>query len=380
MPYGDTSALPTTVPWSEPPPSRRAGSVLPLVLATLLSFAAGVASTLVYLEATQREFAVAEAPLVEADKAPTRVRPEGLAANGTAVAAAPAAASPSNLPSPISAAMAMAPPVPAIDLPAQGVPVAPEIVPPARAQVIELAPAAPRPAPAAIIPASQPASPPPAGVSPLQPETRIQIASLRTHDKAVEEMNRFRRVHAGLVANLEFEVQRLDLGERGIFHRVLSGPVGERAEGAALCTALAERRAQCQVVTLRSRPAAAEIRIALAPPAAVPAVVIQPVEPPQQTAAPAAEPPRAEVRAQLASLRTLEGATRELNRLAKLYGGVLEQTELSVSRIDQGERGVFYRVLTGPLPSRDAAGEFCQRLGDAHHAGCVLIAQLRPTA
>lgn len=337
-----------------------------------------VASTLVYLEVTQREFAVAEAPLVEADKAPTRVRPEGLAA---AVAAGPAPASPSTLPSPIASAMAMTPPVPAIDLPAQGVPAAPEIVPPTRAQVIELAPAAPPPAPVEIVPASQPASLAPAAAPPAQPETRIQIASLRTYDKAFEEMNRFRRVHAGLVANLAFEVQRLDLGERGIFHRVLSGPVGERADGAALCTVLAERRAQCQVVTLRPRPAPAEIRIALTPPpaAATPAVT-ELVEPARQTAAPAVEPPRAEVRAQLASLRTLEGATRELNRLAKLYGGVIEQTELSVSRIDQGERGVFYRILTGPLPSRDAAGEFCQRLGAAHHAGCVLIAQLRPTA
>jgi hypothetical protein len=74
----------------------------------------------------------------------------------------------------------------------------------------------------------------------------------------------------------------------------------------------------------------------------------------------------------LASLRSLEGATRELNRLNRLYPE-LDQASLSVSRVDLGDRGIFYRILTAPFPDRSAAGELCHRLG-ANNAGCVLIA------
>lgn len=363
MPYGDTSILPATAPWPEPRPRRSFGRFLPLAFATVLSFAAGVGSTFFYLQMAQDEIRVAEVPLIEADRAPTRIRPEGMDnAGATAAASLAVPQSPSGLPSAISSAMAMPPPVPAIDLPVQGVPPAPEIVPPARAEAIELPPVAEAPT-------VQPASAAiPEFLGLREPEARIQVASLRTREKALEELNRFKRVHAALVGEMDFEIQRLELGERGVFHRVISAPVAERAEAVELCAGLAERRGQCQVITLRPRAPAADTRVATAEPQ----VPEKPTEPMAAISS--------EVRAQLASLRTLEGATRELNRLARLYGGALASTELSVSRIDQGDRGVFYRILTAPLPSRDAAGEFCQRLNAGQGAGCVLIPQRSPSA
>src|SRR5262249_10811785 len=78
------------------------------------------------------------------------------------------------------------------------------------------------------------------------------------------------------------------------------------------------------------------------------------------------------VRAQLASLRSFEGAERERERLNRRYADVLERTHLTISRIDQGDRGIFYRVLTAPLPNRGAATGLCHRIG-VHESGCVLI-------
>jgi hypothetical protein len=114
------------------------------------------------------------------------------------------------------------------------------------------------------------------------------------------------------------------------------------------------------------------------------AIVEVAITAPTFPAPPAIAPARSEiggseVRAQLGSMRSMEGATREIARLSRLYGATLGPTELTVSRIDQGERGVFYRILTAPLPSRDAASDLCQRLGASHQAGCVLIPG-RPTA
>jgi hypothetical protein len=93
-----------------------------------------------------------------------------------------------------------------------------------------------------------------------------------------------------------------------------------------------------------------------------------------QPPAPAASSPK--VRAQLGSMRSLEGATRKMTRLSRVFANELSTTELTVSRIDQGERGVFYRILTSPFPNRAAAGDLCHKL-ESNNAGCVLV-QPRP--
>lgn len=385
--YGDATTVSTPTSWVRAEP-RRAIGLVSLALATLLSFGAGVGSTLVYLQTFKGETSLAALPLIEADKNPTRVRPEGF----DAVAPRVAQLSPSGLPSPISSAMA-AVADPAIDLTPQGIPTAPELLPPVSAVVIELGPPATTVAPIAA----------PAVVermeSPLVPQFQLQLASMRTPEGANEELNRLKRLHANLLGSIDLTVQRIDQGARGVFFRVLSGSVGERPEAAQLCSAIAEKRGQCAVVALRpTTPVAApEIRSAeIAKPADMPLqqLAVAPVEkviPPAPAAvavpAPAApavaavtraEGVGSEVRAQLGSLRSMDGATREVARLNRLYGQALGPTELMVSRIDQGERGVFYRILTAPLPSRDAGADLCQRLG-ASQAGCVLIPG-RPTA
>ena len=359
-----------------------------MAFATALSFGAGVGSTLFYLQAFKGETALAALPLIEADKAPTRVRPEGFDAAG------PRLAQPSSLPSPISSAMAAAVADPTVDLAPQGIPAAPELVPPVAAVVLELAP-----------PIMASAGPPPMPVAAIEPDHqepqfRLQLASMRTLGGANEELSRLKRLHANLLVSVELAVERIDQGTRGVFYRVLSGAIGDRPEANEFCTAIAQKRGQCAVIALSSpsrtvaetrsaavpvaAPVAMQQGAAIAAPVAEPATQVAPIV----AASPASTVVAArnnggrngtEIRAQLGSMRSMEGANREVARLSRIYGGTLGTTELSVSRIDQGERGVFYRILTAPLPSRDAGADLCQRLGATHQAGCVLIPG-RPTA
>jgi hypothetical protein len=395
MPYGDygDSAVVSTTASSWPGSTRRQGiGLLSLAVATLLSFGAGVGSTFFYIQTFKDETSLAALPLIEADKAPTRVRPEGFDP-------APKFAAPSSLPSPISSAMA-AVAEPLIDLTPQGIPTAPEIVPPVAAAVIELAPL---PSVETINMPASVASVPGEEMARAEPQFRLQLASMRSPEGAYQELSRLKQLHANLLASVDLAVERIDQGGRGVFYRVLSGAVGERPEASEMCSVIAQKRGQCAVIALRPQLPVAEIRpaepqapvralqqsAASVPPrsaAVAPVEAPAPVEPILSTASetPIANASRAEsvageVRAQLGSLRSMEGASREVARLSRIYGATLGSTELSVSRIDQGERGVFYRILTAPLPSRDAGADLCQRLGNSHQAGCVLIPG-RPTA
>ena len=47
---------------------------------------------------------------------------------------------------------------------------------------------------------------------------------------------------------------------------------------------------------------------------------------------------------------------------ADSYPNLFGQVKGSVRRVDLGEFGVYYRVLAGTWPDRDAAGQVCRRL------------------
>lgn len=401
-PYRDTNVEPRSTAWPEP--ALRQGfrvGIVSLALATLMSFAAGVGSTVVYFQSVN-VVPLAALPLVEADKTPSRVRPEGLDGNGNRMMASTPAPTGPSLPSPISSALAAAGD-PAVDLTPQGIPSAPEIEPPLAAAVIELAPQAPA-APSAV--QAAPVQPVETALAPARSgeQFRLQLATMRSSDGARQEMNRLNVLYANLTPVLELSVQRLEQGERGVFYRVLSEPVGERGDAAQLCAAIAERRGQCRIVAApgtaiaqAAKPAAPIVAAVQTPaPPPSPVVAAAPVAPPASPAAAviaaktAAMESRAPapsnaalangisgVRAQLGSMRSPEGAARELARLKEVHADALTSTELTVSKIDQGDRGVFYRILTAPLPDRASASEFCKSLGPQH--GCVLIPQ-RPSA
>ncbi|MEQ9607195.1 MAG: SPOR domain-containing protein [Kiloniellaceae bacterium] len=92
-----------------------------------------------------------------------------------------------------------------------------------------------------------------------------------------------------------------------------------------------------------------------AAPAAAPAAVAD-AEP-----APAADAAVAMV-LHLSSLRSEEAAKREWSDLQRSFPEPLGQMQAEFRRTELGDKGTYYRVLAGPLPSRDAARQVCDDL------------------
>ncbi|MPZ12375.1 MAG: hypothetical protein GEU89_19510 [Kiloniellaceae bacterium] len=64
----------------------------------------------------------------------------------------------------------------------------------------------------------------------------------------------------------------------------------------------------------------------------------------------------------LSSLRSEEAAKRNWSDLQRSFPGPLGQMEAEIRRTELGDKGTFYRVLAGPLPSRDKARQVCDAL------------------
>jgi cell division septation protein DedD len=65
-------------------------------------------------------------------------------------------------------------------------------------------------------------------------------------------------------------------------------------------------------------------------------------------------------RVQIASVKSEREAKEEWTRLKSKYPVLLRRLSLTVVRADLGAKGVFYRLLIGPLLDKAAAIEFCQ--------------------
>lgn len=87
-----------------------------------------------------------------------------------------------------------------------------------------------------------------AGAAAAAPATAfVQVGALRSEQAAMTEWRRLQRLHGDLLTGLEPSFRRADLGERGVFHRVLGGPVtAARAEN--ICASLKERGVGCYVI------------------------------------------------------------------------------------------------------------------------------------
>jgi hypothetical protein len=65
-------------------------------------------------------------------------------------------------------------------------------------------------------------------------------------------------------------------------------------------------------------------------------------------------------RVQIASVKSEREAKDEWTRLENKYPVLLRRLNLIVTRVNLNEKGVFYRLLIGPLPDKPAAKAFCQ--------------------
>ena len=77
---------------------------------------------------------------------------------------------------------------------------------------------------------------------PHSPGTRMQLGSLRSEEAARQEWDRVRRANSDLLGDLSATPVRADLGERGIYYRIQTGPT---AEADRICAELRNRKVGC---------------------------------------------------------------------------------------------------------------------------------------
>jgi hypothetical protein len=243
----------------EEEPPRGGLRLLPVVLtlAVMALFAGGV--WFAYVQGTRQAGGAAQSasavPLLRADERPTKVKPE----------------QPGGMPMPdqnISlyndklakspVEKLLPPPEQPLPRPAPAKPTAaPQIVmPPPEAGTAE---AGPRPAmPSAAAPQS--AAPPAAQKAALAPPgaqkvalppggpaagtVQVRLGSLPSPEAAREEWQRLKRQNGDLLGNLRANAVAVDLGEKGIYYRILAGPLDEAA-AERLCGEMKRRSLGC---------------------------------------------------------------------------------------------------------------------------------------
>ena len=144
---------------------------------------------------------------------------------------------------PPSAAPAAPPPAPVAEAPPAAI--SAPAPPPAKPQQ-QAAAAVEKTPPGSAKPAAS--SPPGRVTAPSAGGTRIQLGSVRSEEQARQEWDRIKRKNADLLGGLAATPIRADLGEKGVYWRILAGPVGDPAKAEHLCGELRERSIGCLLV------------------------------------------------------------------------------------------------------------------------------------
>jgi len=90
------------------------------------------------------------------------------------------------------------------------------------------------------------------GALPPAGDFYVQLASFRRHDDAVRFGDEVSRRHADVLENWQPSVRTVDLGGKGVWHRVLFGPIPAREQAAALCAQIQARVGPCLVAPAAS--------------------------------------------------------------------------------------------------------------------------------
>ena len=75
--------------------------------------------------------------------------------------------------------------------------------------------------------------------------TRLQLGSVRSEDAARQEWERIKRKNSDLLGSLSATPVRADLGDKGIYYRILAGPVADPAAAERICGELKQRNIGC---------------------------------------------------------------------------------------------------------------------------------------
>ncbi|HEY5597484.1 MAG TPA: SPOR domain-containing protein [Kiloniellales bacterium] len=210
-------------------------------------------------------------------------------------------------------------------------------------------------------------------------------------DKPVDEVSENLALALGLPPNspASLEERRSRLPKELVGDQQNADYTGERLTGsAAAATPAPPPAAAVSTAAVPTAPAAPQAPEAAprvpvvrqpAPPPPVPAAppaakapVAAPVAPAAPSAVVANAAAAGRVTAQIASFRTRANAEGGWQRLRAAHPGLLGDRALILQEADLGDRGIYYRVRTGPFPDTAAAKDFCARLR-ARDQACVVI-------
>ena len=74
---------------------------------------------------------------------------------------------------------------------------------------------------------------------------RLQLGSVRSEDAARQEWERIKRRNTDLLGNLSVTAIRADLGDKGVYYRIQTGPVADPAAAERICSELKQRNIGC---------------------------------------------------------------------------------------------------------------------------------------
>jgi hypothetical protein len=81
---------------------------------------------------------------------------------------------------------------------------------------------------------------------------------------------------------------------------------------------------------------------------------------------------RADLRVQLGAVKSKAGAVKEAVRLIRAHKSALDGLQIVLVRADLGKRGVYYRLLAGPVPNNIEASSLCRQLS-ARKQRCIVV-------
>ena len=80
------------------------------------------------------------------------------------------------------------------------------------------------------------------------PGYRVQLGAFSTDEGARQEWQRMRRRYGDLLGDLAVTVVRADVANKGVFHRLQAGPLGDEVAARNLCATLRARDVGCLIV------------------------------------------------------------------------------------------------------------------------------------
>jgi SPOR domain len=103
--------------------------------------------------------------------------------------------------------------------------------------------------PARLEQAAEPAAAPPIASAPTKTGgMRLQLGSVRSAGMARAEWDRIKRANADLLGNFSAVAVRTDLGDKGVYYRIQTVPVGDAAHADRICGELKQRHLGCFTV------------------------------------------------------------------------------------------------------------------------------------